>query len=205
MNSCSLILRMRYIFTLFFIVLTLGIGSNAIGEYADDEKPCDQDNKCSAGGYCVALFCPECEPGYTSDEGATSASQCYLMCTGTIPTGNGMFKVGAIDKDKNYEAGVTKTCTPAVRRCSLPTAGLRQTDGSSAFVRASVNKQNFHNIDLMYLAGTPPTIVFASTSFVTTAPAATTALSPIFTPAKMVELEPIHTFLPTTMPLGTHI
>ena len=49
------------------------------------------------------------------------------------------------------------------------------------------------------LAGTPPTTVSAVTSFVTTAPAATTALSPMVTPCKIVTFEPIQTFLPSTM------
>jgi len=52
------------------------------------------------------------------------------------------------------------------------------------------------SIFLMSLAGMPPTIVFGATSFVTTAPAATTAPSPMVTPASTVALAPIHTFLP---------
>lgn len=55
---------------------------------------------------------------------------------------------------------------------------------------------------LINLAGTPPTTVFASTSFVTTAPAAMTALSPMVTPERIVELEPTHTFLPTVIGAG---
>ena len=55
------------------------------------------------------------------------------------------------------------------------------------------------SIFLISLAGTPPTIVFGSTSFVTTAPAATTAPSPIVTPARTVALAPLHTFLPIWM------
>lgn len=54
----------------------------------------------------------------------------------------------------------------------------------------------------MTRAGTPPTIVFSGTSFVTTAPAPTTALSPMVTPCRMVELEPTQTFLPNTMGAG---
>jgi hypothetical protein len=42
--------------------------------------------------------------------------------------------------------------------------------------------QFYYSILFINFAGTPPTIVFASTSFVTTAPAPTTALSPIVTP-----------------------
>ena len=49
---------------------------------------------------------------------------------------------------------------------------------------------------LMNLAGTPPTTVLASTSFETTAPAATTALSPIVTPCNMVACAPIQTPFP---------
>lgn len=44
-----------------------------------------------------------------------------------------------------------------------------------------------------------PATVFAATSFVTTASAATTALSPIVTPCRIVTLEPIQTFLPSTL------
>ena len=55
---------------------------------------------------------------------------------------------------------------------------------------------------LMTRAGTPPTIVLAGTSLVTTAPAATTALSPIVTPCRMVAFEPTHTFLPNTIGAG---
>ena len=51
-------------------------------------------------------------------------------------------------------------------------------------------------------AGTPPTIVSAGTSFVTTAPAATTALSPIVTPERIVALEPTQTLRPSTMGAG---
>jgi len=39
---------------------------------------------------------------------------------------------------------------------------------------------------LIFLAGTPPTRVLSGTSFVTTAPAATTAFRPIVTPGQMV-------------------
>ena len=42
------------------------------------------------------------------------------------------------------------------------------------------------------LAGTPPTTVFAGTSLETTAPAATTAFSPMVTPGSMVAAAPIH-------------
>src|SRR5688572_15047993 len=48
---------------------------------------------------------------------------------------------------------------------------------------------------LIVLAGIPPTTVRAGTSLVTTAPAATTASSPMVTPCVMVALAPIHAFL----------
>ena len=48
-------------------------------------------------------------------------------------------------------------------------------------------------------AGTPPTTVIGGTSFVTTAPAATTAQSPSVTPGRMVAFEPIQTFSPMRM------
>jgi len=58
---------------------------------------------------------------------------------------------------------------------------------------AKCDKDDFHSklpwksfcpysILRIYLAGTPPTTVFAATSFVTTAPAAMMALSPTVTP-----------------------
>ena len=48
----------------------------------------------------------------------------------------------------------------------------------------------------MNLAGTPPTIVFGVTSFVTTAPAAIIAPLPIVTPPNIVTFAPIHTLFP---------
>ena len=60
----------------------------------------------------------------------------------------------------------------------------------------------YYWMHLMKRAGTPPTMVSAGTSLVTTAPAATTALSPMVTPCRMVALEPTHTFLPRTMGAG---
>ena len=48
-------------------------------------------------------------------------------------------------------------------------------------------------------AGTPPTIVRGSTSCVTTAPAATTAPSPMVTPCRIVAFDPIQTLRPTTI------
>lgn len=54
----------------------------------------------------------------------------------------------------------------------------------------------------MNLAGTPPTIVFAATSCVTTAPAATMAPSPMVTPGSTVALAPIHAFFPILMGAG---
>jgi hypothetical protein len=46
---------------------------------------------------------------------------------------------------------------------------------------------------LINLAGTPATTVLASTSLVTTAPAPTTALSPICTPGRILAPAPIQT------------
>ena len=46
-------------------------------------------------------------------------------------------------------------------------------------------------------------MVFASTSFATTAPAATTALSPMVTPRRIVAFEPTQTFRPNTIGAGT--
>lgn len=43
----------------------------------------------------------------------------------------------------------------------------------------------------MGFAGTPPTIVFSATSFVTTEPAAMTAPVPIVTPYRIIEFPPI--------------
>jgi len=57
-------------------------------------------------------------------------------------------------------------------------------------------------IDLMSRAGIPPTTVFAATSFVTTAPAATTALSPTVTPERIVAFDPTQTFFPKTIGAG---
>ena len=53
----------------------------------------------------------------------------------------------------------------------------------------------FQLIDLIIFAGIPPTIVFAATSFDTTAPAATTAFSPMVTPGSIVAPAPIHALL----------
>ena len=49
---------------------------------------------------------------------------------------------------------------------------------------------------LITFAGTPATMALAGTSFVTTAPAATMALSPMVTPCSTVTFAPSHTFLP---------
>ena len=49
---------------------------------------------------------------------------------------------------------------------------------------------------LMNLAGIPATMEHSSTSFVTTAPAAMIAPSPIVTPGKIVAFEPIQTLFP---------
>ena len=47
------------------------------------------------------------------------------------------------------------------------------------------------SIDLIGRAGTPATIEFGGTSFVTTLPAPTIAFSPIVTPQRIVELVPM--------------
>ena len=52
------------------------------------------------------------------------------------------------------------------------------------------------------LAGLPTTIVFGSTSFVTTAPAPTMAFLPIVTPPKIVAEPPIHTLSSTVIGLA---
>ena len=51
-----------------------------------------------------------------------------------------------------------------------------------------------YSIALITFAGTPPTIVLADTSLDTTAPAATTAFSPMVTPGSIVAPAPIHAF-----------
>ena len=55
---------------------------------------------------------------------------------------------------------------------------------------------------LITFAGTPPTMAFAGTSLVTTAPAATMAFSPIVTPCKTVTFAPSHTLLPICIGLA---
>src|SRR5699024_2521860 len=60
----------------------------------------------------------------------------------------------------------------------------------------SIIIQRHDSIFLVAFAGTPATTVFSGTSFVTTAPAATTALSQIVTPGNIVALDPIHTLSP---------
>ena len=52
------------------------------------------------------------------------------------------------------------------------------------------------SISFIIFAGTPPTTQLSGTSFVTTAPAATTTLLPIVTPGKIVQLPPIQTSFP---------
>ena len=54
----------------------------------------------------------------------------------------------------------------------------------------------YYFIFLMILAGFPPTTTLSGTSFVTTAPDAMTALSPIVTPGLIIALPPIHTLSP---------
>mgnify|MGYP006880569590 CR=1 FL=1 len=70
-----------------------------------------------------------------------------------------------------------------------------------AFLHHSIKKADY-SMFRMNLAGTPPTTVLAGTSFVTTAPAAMMALSPMVTPYRMVLLEPTHTRFPSTMGAG---
>lgn len=63
----------------------------------------------------------------------------------------------------------------------------------------------------MIFAGFPPTTTFAGTLFVTTAPDAMTALSPIVTPGLIIAPPPIHTWfpmvtgLPNSMPFARSI
>lgn len=59
-----------------------------------------------------------------------------------------------------------------------------------AFLHHSIKKADY-SMFRMNLAGTPPTTVLAGTSFVTTAPAAMMALSPMVTPCRMVLSLPI--------------
>ena len=59
-----------------------------------------------------------------------------------------------------------------------------------------------YSIFRMALAGTPAATAFAGTSFVTTAPAAITALSPIMTPGSTVAFAPIQTFFPIRIGAG---
>lgn len=52
------------------------------------------------------------------------------------------------------------------------------------------------NLALIFLAGTPPTISYGSISFVTTAPAAIIAPSPILISERIIDRAPIQTSLP---------
>ena len=54
-------------------------------------------------------------------------------------------------------------------------------------------KGDYCQISLICLAGLPPKIEFGGTFFMTTEPAATTEFSPIETPLRMMEREPIQT------------
>ena len=60
------------------------------------------------------------------------------------------------------------------------------------------------SIIFITFAGTPPTIALAGTSLVTTAPAATMALSPMVTPCRMVTFAPSHTFFADVYRFGYH-
>lgn len=51
----------------------------------------------------------------------------------------------------------------------------------------------------MTFAGTPPTIVYGGTSFVTTAPEATTAPSPTLTPGSIIERLQIQAYSPISV------
>src|SRR3712207_928218 len=62
---------------------------------------------------------------------------------------------------------------------------------------SSLSASSLGHLLFSTLAGTPPTIVYGSTSFVTTAPAATTAPFPIRTLRQTTALQPIQTSLPT--------
>ena len=54
-------------------------------------------------------------------------------------------------------------------------------------------------------AGTPPTTVFAGTSFLTTAPAATPECSPMVTPGSIVAPAPIQAFFLITTTAETNV
>lgn len=90
----------------------------------------------------------------------------------------------------------------AVDRCLPPSFPKAQTIqeycqiyGSYTRNLATLHLQLYSGaIDLMNFAGTPPTMTFGGTSFVTTAPAAITALSPIITPGRIVAFAPTQTF-----------
>ena len=82
-------------------------------------------------------------------------------------------------------------------------------DSSSGTASANFSRGQSHHLSsfiafaskrcLIGLAGTPPTSVYGSTSFTTTAPLATVAPSPIVTPLNIVTLFAIHTSLPIIM------
>lgn len=61
----------------------------------------------------------------------------------------------------------------------------------------------FYLLLLIGFAGTPAAMMYSDISFVTTDPAATIELSPILTPATIIELDPNHTSLPITISFST--
>ena len=94
-------------------------------------------------------------------------------------------------------------CTLHAIGMGLPHATV--SDRHEFFFNSSDFNRSDHLLSLSYffpssilitLAGLPPTIAFAGTSFVTTAPPATTAFSPIVTPGIIEAPAPIHAFLP---------
>lgn len=72
-------------------------------------------------------------------------------------------------------------------------------EDSEAYAASYIEPEFRNRTCLIGFAGTPATTVRGGTSLVTTAPAATTAPSPIVTPPRIVACEPIHTRLPMTM------
>lgn len=63
-------------------------------------------------------------------------------------------------------------------------------------VKRLCTEHGAHYTSLITRAGEPTAIAAAGTSFVTTEPAPTTALSPMVTPGRITEPEPIQAFLP---------
>lgn len=79
-------------------------------------------------------------------------------------------------------------------RCNISQGGRsHHFNTRSAAISSSENRLRIG------FAGTPPTIVYDGTSFVTTARAPIMAPSPIVTPARMTASKPTHTSLPITI------